>query len=986
MRIQTLGGLSADGAAGPLSGEAAQPRRLALLALLAWARDRGISRDKLVGLIWPDADGERARRILSQALYSLRKGLGAEDAVVGTQELRLNPDVISTDLDEFETARREGSLARAAELYRGPFLDGFHLPGAPEFERWADEARDSVAHDYGDLLERLATDAARGGDPLAAAGWWRRRAALDPLNARLATALMRAMADAGDRAGALRHARVYQVLVEQELDLPPDREVVALAEQLRSAPEPALASVAGSASSPGTPSPRSAVAAPPAPDAAPPAPAAVAAPESRTAAPIAVPASATASAPPPAPRRRHSRLWPLAIAALAGAVTLLAWPRGAAAPPLPADRQPLLMVGLIADYGGAARTSLGRPLADMVATDLARSPGLRVMSTARVYELLSQMHAGDSAASGFMSAARQAGATELLDGSLYPLGGGRLRLDLRRVDVGSGRVLGAYSVAGADPFQLADSLTGQLVHEYGSAAPGGLIADLTTRSLEAYRAYGAGLQAFFQGDQPTAERRFQDALAADSGFAMASYYYALASGDPATQLARMDAALRRAARASDRERLIISATWALMNHSPAGRAVAETLAVRYPAEVDGHLLLGFAQYADEDYLPGIRSYQRVLAMDSLALHGAQVRCSACDAVSQIVIGYAGLDSLSAALRAATDWTRVQHENPASWRALASMRELMGDSSGAEAAYRRAEVLDTSSARRHTDLERHLFALERYDEVERLDSDRLELLISRDERVDVLWDRMIAEQQEGRFQAALATATELRRSVVASGQSERDGNPLAITVAIAQAQTLRQNGRWPEAAALLDSLVAYDPAGAPRARSASTRGWVLAMLAGGLAGAGDTLRLGRIADSMEALARLTAGARERRLPHYVRGLLLAARGREVEAQGEFARGVEPVVDAFSPAVVQEARSLIRLGRAREAVRVLQPTLRGSYHFYMPHAELHAELAAAWAAAGNRDSALAQLAAADRPWRRADPSARARLRQLRATLRL
>jgi hypothetical protein len=328
------------------------------------------------------------------------------------------------------------------------------------------------------------------------------------------------------------------------------------------------------------------------------------------------------------------------------------------------------MVGLIADYGGAARTSLGRPLADMVATDLARSPGLRVMSTARVYELLSQMHAGDSAASGFMSAARQAGATELLDGALYPLGGGRLRLDLRRVDVGSGRVLGAYSVAGADPFQLADSLTSQLVHEYGSAAPGGLIADLTTRSLEAYRAYGAGLQAYFQGDQPTAERRFQDALAADSGFAMASYYYALASGDPATQLARMDAALRRAAHASDRERLIISATWALMNHAPAGRAVAETLAVRYPAEVDGHLLLGFAQYADEDYLPGIRSYQRVLAMDSLALHGAQVRCSACDAASQIVVGYAALDSLPGALRAATDWTRVQHENPASWRALA----------------------------------------------------------------------------------------------------------------------------------------------------------------------------------------------------------------------------------------------------------------------------------------------------------------------------
>ncbi|HET6690134.1 MAG TPA: hypothetical protein VFG74_04635, partial [Miltoncostaeaceae bacterium] len=44
---------------------------------------------------------------------------------------------------------------------------------------------------------------------------------------------MRALVAAGDRAGALQHARVYEVLMEQELDAPPDREVVALAAELR---------------------------------------------------------------------------------------------------------------------------------------------------------------------------------------------------------------------------------------------------------------------------------------------------------------------------------------------------------------------------------------------------------------------------------------------------------------------------------------------------------------------------------------------------------------------------------------------------------------------------------------------------------------------------------------------------------------------------------------------------------------------------------
>src|SRR5262249_12619322 len=45
--------------------------------------------------------------------------------------------------------------------------------------------------------------------------------------------LMDALAAAGDRAGAIQHARVYELLVEQELDLPPDKDVLAFAERLR---------------------------------------------------------------------------------------------------------------------------------------------------------------------------------------------------------------------------------------------------------------------------------------------------------------------------------------------------------------------------------------------------------------------------------------------------------------------------------------------------------------------------------------------------------------------------------------------------------------------------------------------------------------------------------------------------------------------------------------------------------------------------------
>ena len=60
-----------------------------------------------------------------------------------------------------------------------------------------------------------------------------RRAADDPLNARVAVAMMKALAAAGDRAGALREARLFAALIVEELEMAPDQEVVELAISLR---------------------------------------------------------------------------------------------------------------------------------------------------------------------------------------------------------------------------------------------------------------------------------------------------------------------------------------------------------------------------------------------------------------------------------------------------------------------------------------------------------------------------------------------------------------------------------------------------------------------------------------------------------------------------------------------------------------------------------------------------------------------------------
>ena len=75
LRFKTLGGAAVEGDTGPVGGAAAHRKSLALLALLALAGDRGISRDKLLAYLWPETDPDRAGHRLTQALYALRRDL-----------------------------------------------------------------------------------------------------------------------------------------------------------------------------------------------------------------------------------------------------------------------------------------------------------------------------------------------------------------------------------------------------------------------------------------------------------------------------------------------------------------------------------------------------------------------------------------------------------------------------------------------------------------------------------------------------------------------------------------------------------------------------------------------------------------------------------------------------------------------------------------------------------------------------------------------
>ena len=233
LRFRILGGAAVEGSSGPLGGAAAHRKSLALLALLTVAGDRGISRDKLLGFLWPETDPDRAGHRLNQVLYALRRDLKVGALFLGSTELRLNAELMGSDVAEFVVARRTGQLERAIALYGGPFLDGFFLSGATEFERWVDNERAGLARDYSEALETLAAEAVVRGDLGHAAEWWRRLADHDPLSSRVTVHLMSALAAAGRRADAIERASAYQELIQRELDAAPNPAVLALAQRLR---------------------------------------------------------------------------------------------------------------------------------------------------------------------------------------------------------------------------------------------------------------------------------------------------------------------------------------------------------------------------------------------------------------------------------------------------------------------------------------------------------------------------------------------------------------------------------------------------------------------------------------------------------------------------------------------------------------------------------------------------------------------------------
>jgi DNA-binding SARP family transcriptional activator len=212
-----------------------QPRLIALLAYLVVARPRGQhSRDTLIALLWPDSDQASGRQALRNALHRLRAAVG-ENAIlsIGESFVVLAPGAFISDSLAFEDAVSAGRWGDAIASYRGPFLKGFHVDGAPEFAQWLDEERARLTSMAVQAAAAEAQDRRAKGDLPGAIAAARFACALAPDDERVFRQLLELLVAAGDHATARRAYDGFAHRLRAEYDVAPAPETAALIQKVR---------------------------------------------------------------------------------------------------------------------------------------------------------------------------------------------------------------------------------------------------------------------------------------------------------------------------------------------------------------------------------------------------------------------------------------------------------------------------------------------------------------------------------------------------------------------------------------------------------------------------------------------------------------------------------------------------------------------------------------------------------------------------------
>ncbi|QEL21817.1 hypothetical protein FQV39_03935 [Bosea sp. F3-2] len=232
MRLRILGGLDFTSAGGEPTQDVTRQTRL-LLACLALAGARGLSRAELCALFWPDRPSAQARSSLRQALAAIRKALTSAPGDADAISLQSDLDIVKlvanpTTVDVFAFRHgvkqdgREGWIV-AANAYRGELLAGVEVPD--DIEEFLTPHRRGLSAQAQAVVEGLSKIDDADGEALSAAQALAERVLQSiPASEEAHRALMRIHFRRGRTNAALRQFEQCREALRRELQAEPDGE------------------------------------------------------------------------------------------------------------------------------------------------------------------------------------------------------------------------------------------------------------------------------------------------------------------------------------------------------------------------------------------------------------------------------------------------------------------------------------------------------------------------------------------------------------------------------------------------------------------------------------------------------------------------------------------------------------------------------------------------------------------------------------------
>ncbi|MCB0139338.1 MAG: AAA family ATPase [Caldilineaceae bacterium] len=202
--------------------------------------DGGCTRDTAAALLWPDMPDKKAKSNLRVTLAKLKQQLGSH-VDISTTKLSLNRQLpyesdvetfrkrLATSLHQRDLKESEAAIA----LYKGEFLQGFHLHNAAPFEEWVIQQREHLRMLAIQGLESLVNDCLEQKAYAAGLNAARQLLQLEPWHENAHRQVMLLLALSNQRVAALNHFELCRRQLQNELGVDPSPDTVALYERIK---------------------------------------------------------------------------------------------------------------------------------------------------------------------------------------------------------------------------------------------------------------------------------------------------------------------------------------------------------------------------------------------------------------------------------------------------------------------------------------------------------------------------------------------------------------------------------------------------------------------------------------------------------------------------------------------------------------------------------------------------------------------------------